>query len=147
MNCKNKEDYKIRVRIKKKYKRKKLQVLLLQKLKQKWNVECEMSTEYFFFNLEKRHYTERIIKKVILDDNTEITDQEFILQQQKRFYENLYESRDAHISDNHIKTFSDLGETDSSVLESELTQKQVKLMKNSKSPGLDGFTIEFYIFF
>jgi len=101
----------------------------------------------FFFNLEKRHYTERIIKKVILDDNTEITDQEFILQQQKRFYENLYESRDAHISDNHIKNFSDLGETDSSVLESELTQKQVKLMKNSKSPGLDGFTIEFYIFF
>ena len=47
-------------------------------------------------NLDKRHYT---------DDNTEITDQKLILQQHKLFYENLYESRDVPISDEHIKTF------------------------------------------
>jgi len=41
---------------------------------------------------KKRHYTEtKIIQKLILDDNTEITDQEFILQQQKCFHENLYD--------------------------------------------------------
>jgi hypothetical protein len=34
-----------------------------------------------------------------------MTDQEFILQQQKHFYENLYESRDAHICDEHVKAF------------------------------------------
>ena len=95
------------------------------------------------------------IPKSILDDNTEITDQKLILQQQTLFYENLYESRDVPISDELIKTFFDdenpciskLGEADSSVLEGELIQKEVlsslKLMKNGKSPGHDGFTIHF----
>jgi hypothetical protein len=48
-----------------------------------------------------------------------------LIQQQTLFYENLYESRDVPISDEHIKTFLDdenpfiskLGEADSSVLE------------------------------
>jgi hypothetical protein len=54
----------------------------------KWNVEGERSSQYFC-NLDKRHYTEKSIPKLIPDDNTEITDQKLILQQQKLFYENL----------------------------------------------------------
>jgi hypothetical protein len=35
-------------------------------------IEGERSTRYFC-NLEKRHYTEIIIPKLILEDNTEVT--------------------------------------------------------------------------
>ena len=57
--------------------------------KAKWNVEGERSSKYFC-NLEKRHFTEKIIPKLILNNGTEITNQADILKEQKSFYENLY---------------------------------------------------------
>jgi hypothetical protein len=52
--------------------------------KAKWNVEGERSSKYFW-NLEKRHFTEKAIPKLILDNGIEITNQDDILTQQKYF--------------------------------------------------------------
>jgi hypothetical protein len=46
--------------------------------KAKWNVEGERSSKYFW-NLEKRHFTEKAIPKLILDNGIEITNQDDIL--------------------------------------------------------------------
>jgi hypothetical protein len=55
----------------------------------KWNVERERSSKYFC-NLKKRHFTEKAIPKLILDNGFEITNQDDILTQQHIFYEALY---------------------------------------------------------
>ena len=131
---------------------------IIMRSKAKWNVEGERSTKYFC-NLEKRHFTEKTIPKLILDDNSEITDQNSILKEQKNFYQNLYASRNTVIDDVHIDTFFDennpfiskLTQDESDLLEGKLNLKEVlcslKDMRNGKSPGMDGFTTEFYKFF
>ena len=57
---------------------------IIMRTKAKWNVEGERSSKYFW-NLEKRHFTEKAIPKLILDNGIEITNQDDILTQQKYF--------------------------------------------------------------
>ena len=94
-----------------------------------------------------------------MEDNTEVTHQKDILVQQKLFYQTLYESRGSIFTDEHLKSFFDdnnpyiskLGQDQKLDLEGELTPQEtlsaLKLMKNGKSPGMDGFITEFYKFF
>jgi hypothetical protein len=94
-----------------------------------------------------------------LEDNTEVTHQKDILVQQQLFYQTLYESRGTIFTDEHLKSFFDdnnpyiskLGQDQKLDLEGELTPQEtlsaLKLMKNGKSPEMDGFTTEFYKFF
>jgi hypothetical protein len=56
--------------------------------KAKWQVEGEKSTNYFC-NLEKRHFTEKLIPKLIVENN-EITDLSQIIKEQANFYKSLY---------------------------------------------------------
>jgi hypothetical protein len=69
--------------------------------KAKWNVEGDRSSKYFW-NLEKRHFTEKAIPKLIVDNGIEITNQDDIKTQQKIFYEALYTSKGTVVSDNHF---------------------------------------------
>ena len=59
--------------------------------KANWITRGEKSTKYFL-NLEKRHYSNKLIPKLVLEDATEITDQKDIIREQERFYEKLYTS-------------------------------------------------------
>ena len=56
--------------------------------KANWITRGEKSTKYFL-NLEKRHYTNKLIPKLVLEDATEITDQKDIIREQERFYDKL----------------------------------------------------------
>ena len=56
--------------------------------KVKWQLEGEKSTNYFC-NLEKRHFTEKLIPKLIVENN-EITDLSQIIKEQANFYNSLY---------------------------------------------------------
>ena len=51
---------------------------IIMRTKAKWNVEGERSSKYFW-NLEKRHFTEKAIPKLILNNGIEITNQDDIL--------------------------------------------------------------------
>ena len=92
----------------------------------------------------------------LIDENvTEYTTTTEILNHQKQFYENLYD--DKHNTDN--RSINDmLGENKNKLtnqaaeqLEGEISYSELlnalKNMKNDKSPGLDGFTVEFFKFF
>jgi hypothetical protein len=65
---------------------------IITRAKVKWSIEGERSTRYFC-NLEKRHYTEKSIPKLISEDNPEVTHQKDILVHQQLFYQTLYECR------------------------------------------------------
>jgi hypothetical protein len=71
---------------------------IIMRTKAKWNVERERSSKYFC-NLKKRHFTEKAIPKLILDNGFEITNQDDILTQQHIFYEALYTSKGTVVRD------------------------------------------------
>ena len=114
----------------------------------------EKPTRYVF-NLEKRNYTSKVIHKLIDEDGDEFTETPDILKCQTNFYKDLYNQVN---SEDNISIYSELGENDSKLsdqeaqdLEGEVSYSELgfvlKKMKNNKSPGLDGFTVEFFKFF
>ena len=114
--------------------------------------EGETPTNYFF-NLENRNFTSKIIPKIEKDNGEIITKQGEILNEVQTFYEKLYtvddEIEDVNL-ENFLKDFNvpRLNISESLNLEGKITigeaAKIIKNMKNNKSPGSDGFTVEFF---
>ena len=131
---------------------------IMARAKARWEAEGEKCTNYFC-NLEKRNFREKLIPKLIRDNGEEILDQFDILNEQKSFYEKLYTSTNPTISQEHKDLFlnssnpyiNTLSEDQMLQAEGKLSKNEclnaLKNMKNCKSPGLDGFTVEFYKFF
>ena len=124
----------------------------------RWAEEGEKPTKYFC-SLESRNYINKTISRVEKDNGQIITKQENILLEVKQFYENLYKSHDFNGNqDTEILSILDTIEQNhkfysesKNKLEGELTEREIltalKKMKNNKSPGIDGFTSEFFKFF
>lgn len=113
----------------------------------------EKPTSYFL-NLEKRNYTNKVITKLIDNDNEYLSTEE-ILDSQKHYFKNLY-SEKLEVDNNPIETIlgenqSKLTDDEASSLEGEIKYfelaEALRNMKNSKTPGNDGFTAEFFKFF
>ena len=130
---------------------------IMLRAKAKWNLEGEKNTKYFC-NLEKKHYQEKTISKLITDEGEELTNINQILKEQARFYENLYTSNRPTLTDQdkalffpENKTIRQLTEPEADSLEIPLTTLEcwnvLKNIKGNKSPGYDGFTAEFYVHF
>ena len=60
--------------------------------KVKWAEKGEKNTKYFL-NLEKQHFNQKYIKKLIIQDSIEVTDPHQILEEQQKHFENLYHSK------------------------------------------------------
>ena len=109
----------------------------------------------YFFNLEKRNFTNKVITKIIEDDGHESLTTDEILDSQKAYYKTLYSENNAVdnnpietlIGENHLK----LSENEAELLEGDIKYSEIaealKNTKNSKTPGNDGFTAEFFKFF
>ena len=122
------------------------------------HLEGEKCSKYFC-HLEKRQYTEKIIPKLISHDNKVLTDINSILKEQVHFYSNLYQTSNPVMNDTNRALFFDdnnpflnkLSDAQMQTCEGKLSlnecSKALANMKNGKSPGLDGFTVEFYKFF
>ncbi|KAJ8029421.1 hypothetical protein HOLleu_28804 [Holothuria leucospilota] len=115
-----------------------------------WFEEGERPTR-LFLNLEKSRQKVKVMKSLLKDDGTVVTDRETIMHEQVDFYKNLYkrESTDKNASSALINNvtrllspidtrFCDEG------LKSEELFDALKSMKPDKSPGLDGLTPQFY---
>ena len=114
----------------------------------------EKPTNYFF-TLENRNYTNKVITKLIDENGSEFTKTKDVLNCQKRFYENLY-SDNIPVDEISIETVlgdnpNKLNRDEAEKLEGEISYfelaKALKRMKNNKTPGPDGFTVEFFKFF
>ena len=100
------------------------------------------------------YFTNKVITKII-DDDKEYTSTEEILNSQTMYYKTLY-SEKINIDDNPIKSILGenkikLNDQETNSLEGEIKYSELaealKNMKNSKTPGSDGFTAEFFKFF
>ena len=118
----------------------------------RWHEEGEKSAKYFA-NLKKRNLVSKHITELRIAES-EITEPKEILKQGAAYYHNLYSSNKTDIEDSKYKVFFDLpkgkklSKTDKQLLEDLLTETECKnaleYMKNAKSPGVDGLTVEFY---
>ena len=64
---------------------------IIFRTKANWQELGEKLTKYFL-NMEKRRYSARVCNKIIKEGNTEVTEPKSILQEQRRFYQELYKS-------------------------------------------------------
>ena len=112
-----------------------------------WYREGERSSKYFFA-LEKRNYENKIMNKLITDNGTIISDPEFILEEQYRFYNELYASDESKVFSLQNESGMTIMPCDQLMLDSEITFNECTdalfSMKKDKTPGLDGLSVEFY---
>ena len=116
-----------------------------------WSEEGEKNTKYFL-NLEKRNKTLNKINELVLENKTVINTSEEIMHELKNFYQNLYTKQNNVNSDNFYDTLNvncnKLSEEQSSHCEGLLSldecRQSVFSMSLNKSPGSDGFPVEFY---
>ena len=119
-----------------------------------WCEEGEHSTKYFF-NLEKRNYRNKCITKLIKKDSL-LTEPNETLKEEQQFYEALYKkdpliNANANNGENFFEKpqgFHGINEDWKRMCDAPLSMedilKAVISIKNNKSPGSDGFTVEFY---
>ena len=107
----------------------------------------------YFFNLENRNFVNKTMNKIIESDGTEYSETKEILKCQQKFYENFYSDISNDVDGNPIEDIAGENENKLSHDESQKLEGDIKLgelsnslknMKNFKSPGLDGFTVEFF---
>lgn len=122
----------------------------------KWQAEGERPSRYFL-HLENRHCTNKAITSIKKENGQTITEQKEMLQEVKSFYQRLYASREdelcrsVNLDDLVGNDVPKLNKSESDKLEGKITEAEalsvLKLMKTNKSPGSDGFSVEFFKMF
>ena len=121
----------------------------------RWIEKGEKPTKYFF-NLEKRIYDRKTIHEIRSEDGEEIREEKEILKAIHAFYEDLYSSKTITSQEQfdlfvRNLNFPQLSDEDRDEIEGPLTLEECKTVLESfqenKSPGEDGFTVEFYKYF
>ncbi|KAL9958928.1 hypothetical protein ACROYT_G036005 [Oculina patagonica] len=122
--------------------------------KVRWTEEGEKPTKYFL-NMERKNYNKKIITELQTSEGLNTTDEKQMLDEIKSFYQNLYTSAN-NVTDTVFQEFISktplqfpkLSSKENDRMEGKLTfeecQNALKSMANGKSPGEDGFTVEFY---
>ena len=121
--------------------------------KAQWVEQGEKSTK-FFLQQEKSNFVNKTIKELVREDKSRISDQEEILGFIKDFYQTLYTRQPRTIPLEKtmerldISGLKKIPEQLKETLEGELTMDELTRAlnnsKNNKSPGPDGYPVEFY---
>ena len=118
--------------------------------KSQWYNEGERNTKYFL-NLEKRHFKQRTISQLKINETDFVTSNKAILSECESFYKHLYTSKVN--SDFTSDFFQQANETvlsheEQNFCKGFLFEKEcaeaVKNMVSNKMPGTDGLPAEFY---
>ena len=125
---------------------------IILRSKARWASQGEKVTKYFC-NLEKRHYLSKQMFKLTDEDGTSTNITEDMIEKTRCFYEKLYKRREVtdYNLEEYILNLPRLNNQERESLEGEIHLKEasaaLKNMKNGKSPGTDGMTVEFFKFF
>ena len=144
----NLEELKIRLQELREYKIRGMMI----RSKLNWLQHGEKPSHYFC-KLEKRNFLSKRMSFLEKDDGSILYEQKEILNETMNFYKSLYASRETEdvnfdeIIQNHVK----LDDTERASIEGPISFQEaiqtLKDMKNYRSPGNSGFTIEFFKFF
>ena len=121
--------------------------------KAQWVEEGEKSSK-FFLQQEKSNFVNKTIKELLRDDKSRISDQKEILDYIKDFYQTLYtqqprlEPLEKTMEKLDFSGLKRIPENFKEGLEGELSMEELTKAlngsKNNKSPGPDGYPVEFY---
>ena len=115
-------------------------------------VEHDEKNSKYFASLEKKRSETKLISRLCIN-NVISTNQKEILTEIQTFYKNLYNKREMSNSKYNFfdQSINKLSNIDQIKCEGEITESEcinaLKSMKNQKSPGTDGITVEFYKLF
>ena len=122
----------------------------------RWINEGEKPTQYFC-NMENRHFLSKHMKVIIDNEGRHLDNQKDISDEVRQYYKNLYSKHEDKIEDNislnHVlnQDTKKLSDEECIPLKGLLSLTEateaLKNMNNHKSPGSDGFTVEFFKFF
>ena len=105
----------------------------------------------YFFALEKRNYANKTMFAVILNDGTICKEQKRILEEQTKFYQELYSKNPRVEFDVINQSGIKLNPGQVSFFKQDLMLQEItsaaKSMPGGKVPGCDGLSIEFYRYF
>ena len=120
-----------------------------------WYEEGEKNKEYFE-QLLQSNKKKTVIEELYGDDNHVKKDKDTILKIIKSFYEKLYSDK-SNITENDLNdsflcdNIPKLSEESRNICEGKISKDEcyeaLKTMKTNKTPGNDGFSVEFYITF
>ena len=121
--------------------------------KARWYEFGEKNNKYFY-NLEKRNHKRKHITLLKKDDGSVLRDLKVILEEEEAFFSDIYRSKgvypDSEIfqhffnSDGLITLKTEEAERCEGLLTLQECTDSLSHFKNNKTPGSDGFTIEFY---
>jgi hypothetical protein len=120
----------------------------------------EANTKYFL-SQEKSKSESKCMKKLILNDGQEISNPKQILNEQLKFYQNLYTDKTECATElldeannyflNDRLQLTQIEDDDRDILDQPMTMteltKAIKALPHNKTPGSDGWNSEFYQFF
>ena len=117
-------------------------------------IELNEKSNKYFLGQERETYKKKTIGKLVNDSET-ITDSKLILKQIQSFYETLYSTKLNTDQQIYLEKFVEstenlptLSEEKQKLCEGNVTLQEcfdcLKYFKNNKSPGCDGWSIEFY---
>lgn len=131
--------------------KKKIDGIIIQS-KARWASQGEKVSKYFC-NLEKRHFISKQMFKLIDKNGEEIHKTNEMVKETKEFYEKLYKKKtvsEVNI-ENIVTDLPKLDEEKAKTLEGPILLEEAALalknIKNDKSPGTDGMTVNFLKFF
>ena len=124
--------------------------------KAQWYEFGEKNSKYFY-NLEKRNHKKKHITSLTKEDGFVLREDKQILEEEENFYKEIYRSKHVSPESNNFKQFfhpdglNTLEKEEADSCEGLLTLQEctdaLSYFKNDKTPGSDGFTIEFYRYF
>lgn len=121
--------------------------------KANWAVDSDCNSKYFL-NLEKHKQENNSIKEILCSDGNIVSDTEGILDEQYKFYSNLYSCVEINVDKmNELLDFNDkkVDDDDRELCDAEINEQEIRKalweMSCNKSPGSDGLTVEFYRYF
>ena len=122
----------------------------------RWYEQGERNTKYFL-NLENHNKKKSCVRRLLNSDGAEITDANNILDEVHTFYSDLYDEKTGIQTDTYCPflvdslTIPKLNDDMRKICDGQLTYsecfKVLSTFENNKTPGNDGLSKEFYLFF
>ena len=120
----------------------------------RWCEHGEKNSKYFY-NLEKTNQRKKHITSLKISDHTKLTDRKEILEEEERFFKEIYASKSTNPNDSEFIEFfnteealsEETAKTCEGVMSVEECKRALMMMESNKTPGTDGLTSEFYRYF